>query len=424
MTSSSRWARLLLLALLVMAAVACAKAAAGADHAQEHGEEHAHEDEHAHGEEHAHEEEGHSHGLTDADYAAATARGEDPCASEELVNYDLPLHIASVFILLGVSLLGSLGPVAIRLSAAASPAAATAIRLGSYFGFGTMLSTAVIHMMLPAVAALTHPCLPHTWTDSYEAWAYLFVTLSILLMHLVDFIIKGYCRRHGAASHAEGGCGAAVVGAIVAADLHSSNPSPIPPPDQARAEEGSVNDGEAGACPVHGEGCHTLLKHEHGTSHTVGIYLAEAGIIFHSIMIGLTLGVTAGSGFTTLLVALCLHQFFEGLAIGSAAVDGGLSFKKIFVLGVAYSVSTPIGTAIGIGIRESFNSNATTTLYATGIFDALSTGILLYVVLVQLLTPMLTDSDWLHSRRWPMQMLAFACLYGGAAAMAVLGKWA
>lgn len=31
----------------------------------------------------------------------------------------------------------------------------------------------------------------------------------------------------------------------------------------------------------------------------------------------------------------------------------------------------------GIGIRESFNANATSTLLATGILDALSTGILL-----------------------------------------------
>lgn len=87
----------------------------------------------------------------------------------------------------------------------------------------------------------------------------------------------------------------------------------------------------------------------------------------------------------------------------------------------------PIRPAVshaGIGVRESFNQNATSTLLATGILDALSTGVLLYVVLVQLITPTLTDSDWLHSRRWPMQLLAYAAFYSGAACMAVIGKWA
>ena len=64
-------------------------------------------------------------------------------------------------------------------------------------------------------------------------------------------------------------------------------------------------------------------------------------------MIGLTLGVTAGTSFLTLLVALCFHQFFEGLAIGTAAVDAGLGSGKTTILGLAYSVTTPVGIAIG-----------------------------------------------------------------------------
>lgn len=47
--------------------------------------------------------------------------------------YDLPLHIGSVFILLGVSLLGTLAPVVVRLSSR-RPAVAAALRLGSFFG--------------------------------------------------------------------------------------------------------------------------------------------------------------------------------------------------------------------------------------------------------------------------------------------------
>lgn len=45
-------------------------------------------------------------------------------------------------------------------------------------------------MMLPAAEAFSNPCLPPWWTEAYEAWAYLLVTLAVLLMHLVDYLIK------------------------------------------------------------------------------------------------------------------------------------------------------------------------------------------------------------------------------------------
>ena len=40
-------------------------------------------------------------------------------------------------------------------------------------------------------------------------------------------------------------------------------------------------------------------------------------------------------------------QLFEGFAIGSAAVNSGLTTTKIFLLGLIYSVTTPVGIAVG-----------------------------------------------------------------------------
>jgi zinc transporter 1/2/3 len=56
-------------------------------------------------------------------------------------------------------------------------------RLGTYFGFGTILSTAFIHMMLPAVEKLSSDCLSDAW-NSYTAWGYMFVVVAILLMQV------------------------------------------------------------------------------------------------------------------------------------------------------------------------------------------------------------------------------------------------
>ena len=65
----------------------------------------------------------------------------DPCSLESLQDYNLGLHIGSVFILLAVSLAGSLAPVALRLCSAQSSGVSTAIKLGTYFGARASPST-------------------------------------------------------------------------------------------------------------------------------------------------------------------------------------------------------------------------------------------------------------------------------------------
>lgn len=37
-------------------------------------------------------------------------------------------------------------------------------------------------MLLPANKNLSSPCLPESWNERYEAWAYLFVVLAIVFM--------------------------------------------------------------------------------------------------------------------------------------------------------------------------------------------------------------------------------------------------
>jgi zinc transporter 1/2/3 len=73
-------------------------------------------------------------------------------------------------------------------------------------------------------------------------------------------------------------------------------------------------------------------------------------------MIGLALGVTSGSGFTTLLVALSFHQFFEGFAIGSAAVGAGLGAAQAAAMGLAFSATTPAGIAMGGPLRPAVHA--------------------------------------------------------------------
>lgn len=59
-------------------------------------------------------------------------------------------------------------------------------------------------------------------------------------------------------------------------------------------------------------------SHAHGlelleeSQRRVSTYILEAGVAAHSIIIGISLGVSSGTEFTSLLTALAFHQFFEG----------------------------------------------------------------------------------------------------------------
>ncbi|KAL6784631.1 hypothetical protein ACKKBG_A02565 [Auxenochlorella protothecoides x Auxenochlorella symbiontica] len=347
---------------------------------------------------------------------------EGGCEFEGLGDYNMGIHIGAVFILLAVSALGAFGPILLRVIR--SKTFRTALKIGTFFAFGTVLATGFIHMLQPANEALTSACLPASWNESYEAYAYLFAVLAILAMQAFDFAVQQYQCRMGDLAGGDPCCnidralelgqGGAVGGMALGGTgggAHSAARRALEQPLRKDSHSHSEEDAEEDA-------------ERTSLSRVASVYLMEAGIVFHSVVIGITLGVSTGAQFKTLMIVLSFHQFFEGFAIGFTAVDARLNGLKLFVVGLIYSLTTPIGVAIGIGIRQTYNGNDATTLLVQGIFDAVSAGILIYVALVQLITPQFTHNKWLTQQSLLVKLLSFAALYGGFAVMAVIGKWA
>jgi hypothetical protein len=103
------------------------------------------------------------------------------------------------------------------------------------------------------------------------------------------------------------------------------------------------------------------------------------------VLIGLTLAVT--DDFVILLVVLVFHQTFEGLGLGSRLAYAQLPAKYArygpYVAALVFSFATPLGIAIGLGVRHSYTPNGATASIVSGILDALSAGILIYTGLVE-----------------------------------------
>jgi len=105
---------------------------------------------------------------------------------------------------------------------------------------------------------------------------------------------------------------------------------------------------------------------------SLNITLLEGGILFHSIFVGITISLTI-DGFVILLVAIVFHQMFEGLGLGSriAEVPYPKGSIRPWVLVAAFGTTAPIGQAIGLAVRDSYDPNSAFGLIIVGIFNAL-----------------------------------------------------
>jgi zinc transporter 1/2/3 len=154
--------------------------------------------------------------------------------------------------------------------------------------------------------------------------------------------------------------------------------------------------------------------------------LLEAGILFHSVFIGMALSVAMGTSFIVLLVAISFHQTFEGFALGSriSAIRFPSGSPKPWLMALAYGTTTPIGQAIGLAIHSLYDPASQTGLLTVGIMNAISSGLLLFAGLVELLAAdFLSDESYvtLYGKR---RVQACASVVAGAALMALVGAWA
>ena len=151
--------------------------------------------------------------------------------------------------------------------------------------------------------------------------------------------------------------------------------------------------------------------------------LLEAGILFHSVFIGMALSVESGPAFVVFLLAICIHQSFEGLALGSriAAIHLPKRSAKPWLMVLSFGMTTPIGQAIGLVIHNMYDPQSETGLLMVGFMNAISAGLLLFAGLVQLLAEdFLSDKSYkvLAGKR---RVRAFVAVIGGALLMAAVG---
>ena len=88
-------------------------------------------------------------------------------------------------------------------------------------------------------------------------------------------------------------------------------------------------------------------------------------------------------------VTHCTPETFEGLGIGSRLALLKLDQKNNWIpvaAALLYGLTTPIGIAVGLGVRSTYNPGTATASVVSGVMDAVSAGILIYASLVEVRT--------------------------------------
>ena len=306
----------------------------------------------------------------------------DPCAIDIAIDYSQGLHIGAVFIILFCSTLGAAVPLFSKASERYG-ASKYVITVGKHVGTGIVLACALIHMLQPASQSLTSICVPWEFNTDYNAYAFLFSMLSIIVLHCFETVLR----------------------------FHLQRPRPV---GEVTDLKGAENDNASTSSTVF-EALEGPLQ----------AGMIEFGLTVHSIFIGFTVGVVDDDGLHSLLVALCFHQFFEGIALGARLADAEFSACTSAVLLIIFACSAPLGIAVGIGATTSLNTNGVTFLLVQGTFDGVCSGILLYVGMQLLLIDFPRDIKTFCSGVDPRKHLfgLFVGLWIGAGFMAYIGKY-
>lgn len=320
----------------------------------------------------------------------------DPCSIDIPVDYDLGLHIASVFIILFCSTLGALIPLISKASASwGNPK--YFIALGKHIGTGIVLACALIHLLQPASQSLTSLCVPWEFNTGYNAYAFLYCLLVMIIFHFIEQCVRFKLMPPGQQSSTS------------AEMMASRKIGEINGTDNKNSEN---LDDTTSVTP-------SRLSFEQ----PMQAIMIEVGLTIHSYFIGLTTGVADITVLHYLLVALCFHQLFEGIALGARLADAEFSTPMAILLLCIFATSAPIGLAIGIAVTQVMNPNGITFLLVQGTFDGCCSGLLLYAGMQLLLIDFPNDIRQFCAGEKPVRHFLglFIALWCGAGFMAYLG---
>ncbi|KAL5230537.1 hypothetical protein ABZP36_029313 [Zizania latifolia] len=335
----------------------------------------------------------------------------------------LRLKFVAIASILAAGAAGVLVPVLGRSFAALRPDGDVFFAVKA-FAAGVILATGMVHILPAAFDALASPC--GGGSRAGFPYAGLVAMAAAMVTMMVDSVAAGYYSRS-----------------------HFKKARPVD--DAADAHDGrAAGDLEgrrtehAGHVHVH---THATHGHAHGHVHSHGhggpaavtspedasvaetirhrviSQVLELGILVHSVIIGVSLGASLRpSTIRPLVGALSFHQFFEGIGLGGCIVQANFKAKATVIMATFFSLTAPVGIALGIAVTSSYSKHSSTALVVEGAFNSAAAGILIYMSLVDLLAADFNNPKLQTNTK--LQLATYLALFLGAGLMSLLAIWA
>ncbi|XP_047311060.1 zinc transporter 6, chloroplastic [Impatiens glandulifera] len=329
------------------------------------------------------------------------------------------LKLVSIFFIFFTSVVGITLPVLLSKFFHGKQAYDKALLIIKCFAAGVILSTSLVHVLPDAFGALGNCQVAsrHPWKDF--PFSGLITLIGVLTALMVDLAATSHVDGQGN-SHSHG---------------HSSGKSTGKSHD--RYERIDANEELEIVCKSAKESAIAIVAEESGEELTNAEELMkmkqrlvsqvlEIGIIFHSVIIGVTMGMSQNKcTIRPLVAALSFHQIFEGMGLGGCIAQAGFGFKTTLYMCLMFSVTTPMGILLGMAIFSvtGYDDSSANALILEGLLGSLSSGILIYMALVDLIA-----LDFFHSKLMAsdsmLKKVSFVALVLGSTSMSVLALWA
>ncbi|KAL7247282.1 hypothetical protein ACSBR2_002241 [Camellia fascicularis] len=318
------------------------------------------------------------------------------------------LKLISIFVIFFTSVIGISSPVMLARLFHGKPVYDKAILIIKCFAAGVILSTSLVHVLPDAFDALAdcQVASQHPWKDF--PFSGLVTLIGVLAALLVDLTASSHVDSHGKSS--------------------TKNYTPIGGEELEAAKKKSAV--ELGA--VEEEGGGGGGEGEMAAEEVVRMkqklvsQVLEIGIIFHSVIIGVTMGMSQNQcTIRPLVAALAFHQIFEGMGLGGCIAQAGFSFGTTAYMCFMFSVTTPIGIVLGMIIFSltGYDDSSPNALILEGLLGSLSAGVLIYMGLVDLIALDFFHSKLMSSEYW-LKKASFVALVLGSTSMSILALWA
>ena len=350
------------------------------------------------------------------------------------MDYSLQLRVSSVFIMFFVSLAG----VVLPLYFGGSPEIQTdkghreiansdKFRVLRAFAAGIMLGVGFIHLLNDGVNKLTivsldYPPLGYTLATVGAMLVLGFEQIAVMLITRVELDKSRDSFTHNLEPN-QGYQTGSSESTICTNSASEYEIAKFQGHNHAPVDEAGHNCDHAHAIK--------MIAETDSLSVIIRAYMMEISVAVHSIIIGIAIGSLSGPenvpSLLALIIAICFHQFFEGVGLGTVIEGARLQMgtAKVVTFSIIFAATVSIGISIGILVsteRAAGEGPSDTEMYVTGCLNSLAAGILIYVALVEMIAEDFQKAS--IAKKFMLKFLMFLSLTIGTLIMALLAIWA